>query len=155
MKSIDSCNTAAADRCGLPDVFQISSFGWTWAFFFASLNGPLFGVAPDGSVAAASPPWQSVQPIALAFVCIDGLSGLWHVRQPALLRATSASLCCRGTCGADCGAAATCAGTRPTLTGPCPAAGTDTALRATSDVPSTGSHPIAKRIAANRHEAAN
>src|SRR6185295_9168187 len=133
MKSIDSCSTAAADRSGLADVFQISSFGWTWAFFFASLNGPLVGAAPDGSIAAASPPWQSVQPMALALVCIDGLSGLWHVRQPALLRATSASLCCRGTCGADCTAAP----------------------RASNDGPSTGSQPIAKRSAASRTEAAN
>src|SRR3954451_18994689 len=117
MKSIDSSSTAAADRSGLPDVFQMSSFGWTCAFFFVSLNGPLFGAAADGSIAAASPPWQSVQPIALAFVCIDGLSGLWHVRQPALLRATSASLCCRGTCGAEvraCRGVSTCDGHRPT-----------------------------------------
>src|SRR5258708_640241 len=95
-------------------------------------------------MADESPPWQSVQPIAFAFVCIDGLSGLWHVRQPALLRATSASLCCRGTCGAAGGAAAW-AGHRPTPMAVWPiATSTRAALaRATSEAPATGSHPSA------------
>src|SRR5262245_21285070 len=93
MKSIDSRSTAAADRSVFADDDQMASVGCTCAFFFVSSNGPLCGAEPDGSIADASPPWQSVQPIAFALVCIEGLSGLWHVRQPALLRAASASDC--------------------------------------------------------------
>src|SRR5262252_8158774 len=128
MKSSDSCRTAAADRWGFADVFQMSSVGATCARFFASLNAPLFGSAAGGAIAVASPPWQSVQPIAFAVVCIDVLSGLWHVRHPALLRATSASLCWRGTCGARGGGAAP----------------------AISAVPATGNHPSATSTRTDR-----
>ena len=139
----------------------MSRRGCTWALRLASRNAPLPGSAPAAADADASPPWQSVHAIARAlFWCIDGLSGLWHERHPALFFATSASLCCRGTCGADvrdCRGASACDAQSSTPLVVCPirsgAAAPPAPARAVSDAAATGIHPIAARMHAIRTEA--
>src|SRR5262245_22014469 len=82
---------------GFADVFQMSVlFGWTtWASRLMRVYSEVL-VAIDGDrITDALPPWQSSQPACTPPACALFSSGLWHVRQPADLRFTSAVDCRR------------------------------------------------------------